>query len=153
MIAKWVLSSLLLLMAVGCGSQATVRQFDVSFEEADLRLRELYPSASGFATTQRAGEKPATERVQLRTVYAPHLGGPWVNIGRNELESGRITIRVRESDKMLKRQTEIVLKGLPNSRSEVSVQTSTSSKAVLIPPRDTVYEQKQMDAIAEKLKK
>jgi hypothetical protein len=135
--ATWLLSSLLLLSAVGCGSQATVRQFEVPFAQANTKLQELYPSTYD-------GRRPAN---------VPHLSHSIVFIARNETVRDQLTILVDEQEQQPIHRTKIVLRKLAPDSSEVSVQTSRSNKAVLIPSRDEAYEQKQMDAIAEKLKK
>ena len=130
-------SAVLLLAAVGCKSTSTDRQFDVRFADAEEKLRVLYPPAP----TGR------TDKIPLG------MKGPIIAIRRDEWTTdGEILIVVQEGAKAATRTTRVTLKDLKDSRSEVSVQTSTINKAVIFPPRDEAYEKTQMEEIAKALK-
>ena len=146
---KVLLSSLLLLSAVGCTSKGTVREFNVGFDAANTKLRTLYPSVLTLDGTNQP------------SAGAAKLGGQIATIRRDELSKDwQVTIQVVEYSGVMDaiaappaRTSDIVLKAVGSDKCQVSVLTSTATKAVLIPPRDEAYEQKQMDQIAEALKK
>jgi hypothetical protein len=156
--ARVVLSSILLLAAVGCasgsGAGSTTRQFNVGFVDADHRLRELYPP---LLAMHMVSDTPYAQVMMPEdsrpVVKVDALEGPAATILRDETSEHQEKIIVTEgTTKSTRRRTQISLKSIGDDKTEISVQSSTSSKAVLIPPRDQAYEQKQMDAIAAKLK-
>ena len=137
---KVLLSSLLLLTVVGCSSNGTIggsttQKFDMQFLDMNSELQVLYPS-------------------QLEKVYPKLKGGNITTVRRDELShDDQVTIQVVDENPTGKRQTDIVLKELSSTSCEVSIQTSTASKAVLIPPRDKAHEEAVMRKIVEALNK
>lgn len=131
-----MIGSVAALSLVGCSANRTVRQFDVPFSAASAKVGALYPSA----TYQPVAAKPETAK----------LAGPMASVRRDEMRAGQVTWLVSEGTAdAVDRRTTIVLSKLPNSRSEVSVQTSKAKSDVMLPPRDQAYEAARMDEIAE----
>jgi hypothetical protein len=120
----WILA--IAMLAVGCSaspSNSTTRRFDISLDQADIKLRQLYPAS---------------------------LSGP-TTIKRDELSHDQQElIVVQETEHP--RKTAITLVGQGNA-CDVSVQSSVSKKTVLLPSRDMEYEQAEMNRIAEALNK
>jgi hypothetical protein len=143
---KWLALTLLMLVGSGCGSQATVQKFNVSFSDAEKSLRTLYPTTMG---DKQVDELPAG---------AAKFDGRLVDIRRDELPYSKQTIVITEQNGISKfrddylHRTSVVFKSVDGG-CEVEVQTPRNNKAVLMPSRDEAYEQKQMNQIAEALNK
>jgi len=119
---------------VGCASQATSRKFDVSFEQADAKLRELYPPA----LLPVAPKSDANGRITIK---------------RDELgKDGQERIVLSQIEPQPSKRIEITLDGGKESGCEISVQVSRSKKAVVFPSRDQGEEENVLDRIANALK-
>lgn len=125
-----------LLCLIGCAS-STSRTFDVPLDQADAKVRELYPTQLEWKPVPTS---PA----------AAKLEGPLATIAREEDSSKRrIVIYVKEGEIEPRRRTEIQLQSATPMSTTVTVESSQSKKAVVFAPRDEAYEQARLDEIAK----
>jgi len=137
----------LMLCLVGCSSGGTSRHYNVGFDQAEPKLRKLYPpiivGQSGNATLLNIDQSQHAKFV-----------GPVITVRRNELyESPEEKIVIVEGAESSDRRTEIMLTAGPAANQcTVDVVASKSKRTVVFPSRDKEFESAVQDDIARALK-
>ena len=135
------------LCLVGCSSGSSSRQYNVGFDQAEPKLRKLYPPIL-------VGQAGNATLLNIDQAQHAKFVGPVVTVRRDELyDSPQVQIVIVEGADSADRRTKIMLTSGPSSNEcTVDVVASKSKKSVVFPSRDKEFEAAILDDIAAALK-
>ena len=138
---------ILMMCLVGCSSGSSSRQFNLGFDQAEPKLRKMYPPIL-VRQPNNAALLNITESQHAKFV------GPIVTVKRDEVfEAEKVRIVIEEGQESRNRRTEILLTAGPGANDcNVEVVASKSKSNVVFPARDKEFESAVLEDISAALK-